>query len=428
MKFLRSFRFWIALGVLAALVEVLVIPRVLGGTTASVEAEVYPPVVLGLPVNEPQVQKLSFSGHLKPADTTTVVSKAAGKILSILVKEGQKVAEGQLLGRLDDDVARLQAEQSAAAYDAAQAQLQKVNTAVRPEELSNAKATVAQAEEDLANAKTNLDRTKNLFDSGTLPKSKYEEAQNKVKSAETSVQNAQRSLALMVEGARSEDIRMARAQARAQGKQLELARLQQNYAQIRAPISGRVAVLHVERGNTLGPGSPFATIVSDSDIFASVMVPEPYYSSFYTDPDGFTVNVAPIAWKDHAPFAGKVTEVSSIIDGASRSFEVTIAVGNAQRLLKPGMFADVQFERRTPEPVLQVPELALLNRDGKTVLFVAAAGSANVRSVKMVTVAVGTKGNGLVQVLSGLDPEQEVVVEGNTFLEDGQKVAVVTKS
>ncbi|MEI8094971.1 MAG: efflux RND transporter periplasmic adaptor subunit [Spirochaetales bacterium] len=430
-NFWKSRRFLIAAAVVVVVAGVIIVPRLFNESHGELTGEVYPPVVLGPATIAPLTQKLTFSGHLKPADTTTLVAKIGGKILAILVKEGDKVVEGQLLGRLEDDVVRLQAEQAAAAYQAAKAQLQKVTTAVRPEELSSAKASLAQAEEDLVNAKTTLDRTKNLYDSGTLPKSKYEDAQSKVKAAETSIDNARRQVKLMEDGARSEDIQMAQAQANAQGKQLELAQLQQDYAQLKAPISGRVAVIHVERGNTIGPGMPFLTIVSDSDIFASVMIPEPYYGAFYTDPSGFEVNVTPIAWKDHPPFRGRITEVASIIDGASRSFDVEMAVDNPNHLLKPGMFAEVELVRKTKDNVTQVPEKTLLNRDGKTVLFVAlpAADPAKpaVRVVKMVEVKTAAKGANMVQIVSGIETNTQIVLQGNTFLEDGQKVTVVNQ-
>ncbi len=426
---LKSKRFWVVFCLIIGVVAILVVPRLFNESHGELTGEVYPPVVLGPATLAPLTQHLTFSGHLKPADTTTLVARIGGKILSILVKEGDKVVEGQLLGRIEDDVVRLQAEQAAAAYQASKAQLQKVNSAVRPEELSSAKASLSQAEEDLASAKTNLDRTKNLYESGTLPKSKYEDAQNKVKAAETSIENARRQVSLMAEGARAEDIQMAQAQANAQGKQLELAQLQQYYAQLRAPISGRVAVIHVERGNTIAPGMPFLTIVSDSDIFASVMVPEPYYGAFYTDPSGFTVNVTPIAWKDHPPFRGRITEVSSIIDGSSRSFDVEMAVDNPNHLLKPGMFAEVELVRQTKEDVVQVPEKTLLNRDGKTVLFIVQPPAdpkvPGIRVVKMVEVKTAGKGANMVQIVSGLENNPQIVLEGNTFLEDGQKVAVV---
>lgn len=418
------------IGVLAVIglvvVGIIAIPRIIEAAKPVESDEHIAPVSVAKPSLGTLSQSLDFTGHLKPETTTTVVAKINGRLLSLAVAEGQQVKEGQVVARLEDDVVRLQMEQASAAYRAANAQYQKANQAVRPEELESAKASLNQAEEDLVTARTNLERTKNLYEAGSMSKSKYEDAQNAVRSGETQVDNARRQVKLMEDGARQEDIAMAKAQAEASSKQLALAQLQLNDAQVTSPISGVVVKIHAERGNMLGVGSPILTIVSDSTIFATISVPEQYYGQYYTSPNKYDVKVSPIAYADREPFGGKITTVAGAIDGNTRTFEVEIAVDNHLGLLKPGMFVHVTTELKNEGSGLLLPSNAVLLRDGANVVFTLdELSDATNRTVSMKKIRVGQNGNGHVQVLEGLSEQDIVVVQGNAFLENGQSVVVV---
>lgn len=415
-----------------ALVAWVVLPKVFAPPKADA-ARPLSPVLLETAAEGTLDETFRFTGYLKPETNTTVVSKVPGRILEILVKEGDRVKEGQLLVRMEDDVVRLQMEQARAGWEAAQAQYRKADTGVRPEELASAKASLAQAEADLQVARNNLERSRKLFEAGTLPRAKYEDARNQVNSGETQVANARRQVDLMEQGARPEDIAMARAQADASHRQLDLARLQLDNANVTAPMAGTVVKVHANRGQMAGGTTPLVTIVGDDTILALVQVPEVHYGSFYRRESGYKVDVRPVAYPDREPFAGHITRVGEMIDGASRSFEMEVGVDNRQGLLKPGMF--VTLETRTPWPgtTVTVPRTAVLLRDGKQVVFVAVpvpgtGGRDGATAVQMKEVETGEYNMERIQIRKGLSVGDRVVVQGNNFLEDMQYVRVANQS
>jgi RND family efflux transporter MFP subunit len=427
MKLKPTRRALVIAAVVAALLAVIIVPRLLKPAD-TIDAKVrLAPVLVASPKLARLPQILAFSGHLKAGATTTVISKVPGKVLQILVRENQKVNAGQLVARIEDDVVRLQMEQAKAGFQAASAQLAKATQAVRPEELESAKASLAQAEQDLAVARNNLERTKNLYESGTIAKSKYEDAQNQLKNGETKLDNARRQVKLMEEGARKEDIAMAQAQADSVSKQLALAELQLDFASVRAPISGTVAKVHVDPGNMVGQTSPLITIFSDGTIFAQMAVPEQYYGFFNRDWRGFEVQVNPLAYRDKPPFHGSLTDVSSFIDGNTRTFEVDVAVENPGNQLKPGMYVDVSIGTESTEETLLVPANAVLLRNGVPVVFTTDDAS-DTPTVTMHEVETGQKTQALVQILKGIKAGDRVVIQGNAFLETGQKVGISKSS
>ena len=383
------------------------------------------PVIIASPKTGVIRNILSYPGNLIAETTTTIVPKIAGKILKIHVIENQRIEKNQLLVSLEDDIVRLQMEQAKAAYTAAEAQSLKAQRGVRIEELDNARASVNQAEEALEIAQSNLTRTKTLYDSGTIAKAKFEEIQNQFRSAETDVENAKRSLTLMEQGASDEDLAMAGANADAAAKRLELAQLQLDYAGVRSPVSGTIAKILVEEGNMAGPGVPLLAIINYDLIFADVAIPEKYYGSISGQGDTIHAEVFPIAYPDLPPFPGEITGIAPIIDPQSRTFNVEVGLENLSSLLKPGMFVNVNIILNQINNALLVPSLSLLHRNNQQVVFVLAEG--NSFHARMVTVETGMESGGFTQILSGITLEDEIIIEGNAFLENDQLIQVVNR-
>jgi membrane fusion protein, heavy metal efflux system len=117
-----------------------------------------------------------------------------------------------------------------------------------------------------------------------------------------------------------------------------------------------------------------------------------------------TVSVAASPRKS---FTGKVTYVSSVLDRETRTAKARIEVANPEAALKPGMFATAAVATSAPEPVLQVPETALVLLQGQMTAFVSAEDGFVPRPVE-----TGARRGGQIVVTSGLEPGDEVVVAG----------------
>ena len=372
---------------------------------------------------------IQYPGTLRPSGTVTVLPKAAGKIESILITEEDRVQADQPIALLERDSLALQLEQAKASFQAAEAQYEQAIRGMRDEEIENARALVIQAEKELATARKNLERANQLYKVGAIPETELESAENAVSSGETRLENAKRSLKLMETGSSDEELKAARSNMEAARARYDLARLQYDNGVVKAPASGLVADIFVDEGNTAGPTAPLAAIVQDDVIIAEVELPEKYYGRMQTLGVGSTARIYPIAYPDDGFFTGEVTAVSSLIDPESRTFTLEITVDNSEGRLRPGMYVNVDLVLERIENALLVPESSLTFRDDRYVVFAAAGreagGDEAVNEAVMKPVSVGLRKDGNAQILQGISPDDEIIIEGNAFLEDGQHITVI---
>jgi HlyD family secretion protein len=406
-----------ALAVLAALIGWSVWSRF--GRRETAPEPVAVPVAVRTPVRGPISRTLRYAGTLEPSATVTVLSKVPGRIEHILVAEGERVRKGQLLVVMEDDVARLQADQASAALAAAQAQLEKARRGVRPEELANAQATLAAAEKDLADAETAAQRAERLAADGAITKAALEDAQAKLRAARTGVDNARRSVQMMERGAGSEEQRMAEAGLASAQAQADLARLNLDNTRITAPIDGQVAKVPVDDGNLAGTATPLVVIVNEAAMVVRAAVPERHYGDFLAAGDRMPAEAAFPALAGRGPLPARIITVGPTIDPATRTFTVEVEVTDPKSELASGMYASVTFAVERADDALAVPVAALCIRGGARGVFVVDGGVARFRAV-----GTGIETDEEVQVLEGLAEDDRVVIEGNAFLEDGQRVAV----
>ncbi|NCN05020.1 MAG: efflux RND transporter periplasmic adaptor subunit [Spirochaetales bacterium] len=383
------------------------------------------PVVAHTPSIRTIEEQITFSGNLRPETTAMVIPKVSGRIIELLVSEGDVVTQDQVIARLDDQVLQLQAQQARSAYEAAESQYQKAVQGARPEEVANAQASLNQARQDLETAQNNFERTENLYRAGTISQARFEEAQNGFQNAQTQVNNAERSLNLLIEGARSEDVQTARAQAEGALRQFELAELQLSYAQITSPVTGRIARVLADEGNLASPQSPLFSVISEGTIFANIPVPEGLYGRFLLTSDTIGVRVRPIAYPGEIPFLASISRIGSTIDPGTRTFEVEVGVENRQDLLRPGMYVNVDFTLATLEEALVLPARAVLQREGRRIVFAFEPAEGNRGTARIVPIVPGGETRDFVQILEGIEPSTQIIVNGNSFLEDGQPVRSV---
>ena len=287
---------------------------------------------------------LRYAGTLEPRAMVTVLSKVPGRVERILVSEGDAVTKGQLLVLMEDDVARLQAAQAAAALEAAQAQLEKARRGVRPEELANAQATLAAAEKDLADAETAFQRAERLYADGAITKAAREEAQAKLRAARTGVENARRSVQMMEQGAGSEEQRMAEAQLASARAQYDLAKLNLDNTRVTAPIGGQVAKVPIDEGNLAGAATPLLVIVNETAMVVKAAIPERHYGEFLAAGEGMKAEAVFAALPDRGALTGRLISVSPTIDPASRTFTAEVEVTDPKAELRSGMYASVTFQ------------------------------------------------------------------------------------
>ena len=177
--------------------------------------------------------------------TVSVAPKVSGQIVEVLIKDNQRINEGDIVARIDNTDYKVKVEQITAQYERA---LLNQN---------NAKANFTAANSNIELAKKDLERYTNLYESGAVSKQVLDSAQAKYDSAKAQFTTAEQSLF-------SEDnSKVADADLKVIKAQKEQAELYLSYTDIKAPQTGTVASRRVEKGMYVNVGTPLFTIVPD---------------------------------------------------------------------------------------------------------------------------------------------------------------------
>ena len=145
-----------------------------------------------------------------------------------------------------------------------------------------------------------------------------------------------------------------------------LARLELDYTQIRAPIDGVISERFIKIGNTLAVNDPVFRITGLDPLVAYLHAPEREFSRIRPgQPVGLQIDALA-----GPPIIASVSRVSPVIDPVSGTFKITIEISDASRRIKPGMFARIGIVYDNHENALQVPRSALVEDLGETSVFV----------------------------------------------------------
>jgi cobalt-zinc-cadmium efflux system membrane fusion protein len=183
-----------------------------------------------------------------------------------------------------------------------------------------------------------------------------------------------------------------------------------------SPISGIV----VERNGTIG-----ATVGSDANVFKIIDISRVWIDANVFEKDlervrrGQEVKVSVPAFPG-VSFSGQVILITSVVDPETRSVKVRTEVANPDGRLKPDMFASVQIITDLHKTAISIPQAAVLDDLGKTVVFIAEGNGYAKREVH-----VGIQGDGRVEIIEGLQAGDKVVVKGNYLLLQQSKPQVI---
>ena len=153
---------------------------------------------------------LSASGYIVAHHKINLNSKVTGRVKWIGVEKGDKVKEGQVLVRLEDDEFRAQYEQARGAAENARAYLEELQNGSRPEEIQQAQHNLDEARATLANDKITLDRTRGLVTEGVLSKQALDDATAKFEADQQRVNSLDKGFQLSKLGPRREEIARAK--------------------------------------------------------------------------------------------------------------------------------------------------------------------------------------------------------------------------
>ena len=196
----------------------------------------------------------------------------------------------------------------------------------------------------------------------------------------------------------------------------ELAALTLRESEIRAPFAGVVSARYIKVGNAIQPNSAAFKVTQMDTLHAHIYVPE---RDIHKLAPRQTASMTLDAWPEKA-FSGSILRVNPVVDAATGTVKVTVAMNAGQKELKPGMFGRVEILYDRRDSAVLVPKDAVLTEDAAQSVFVVADGKARRQPIK-----VGYSDSYNYEVVEGLKSGDQVVTTGQANLKDDAKVHVV---
>jgi membrane fusion protein YbhG len=216
---------------------------------------------------------LTASGTIEATDAD-LGFEIPGRIAEVAVREGDRVADGAELARLDTEELDAVVSAARAQLAAAEARLLELERGARPQELAQAEAAARSARDRAADMERDLVRARELHEGGAISRQALDKATTARDLADAALQQATQALALIREGPRQETIHAQRAFVEQASANLARAEATLSKAVIAAPFPGLVTVKHREAGEVVGPGAPVVTILDPDDRWVRIYVRE----------------------------------------------------------------------------------------------------------------------------------------------------------
>jgi HlyD family secretion protein len=377
---------------------------------------------------------LSATGYIVAHHTINVNSKVTGRLAWIGVEKGDKVKEGQVLVRLEDEEFRASSEQAKGALENARAYLDELEHGSRPEEVQQAQHNLDEARATLVNDKLTLDRTQELSAGGVVSRQALDDATAKFDSDQQRVNSLDKGFQLMKIGPRPEEIARARGSlAQVQG-QLDYAKSQLDATVIRAPVTGTILDRTAEKGELItaqfasaaagGPQGSVVSLADLNDLQVELDIAQADFARLSPKQKGIvTTDTYPDKTYD-----GEIAQISPEANRQKATVQVKVQVLNPGKypdvFLRPEMNATVKFLADQPKASSSqpagalVPAAALRDHDGKKIVFLAFDGKAHMREVHVLSQR--TEGF----LVDGLVGGESVITKAPQELKDGDTIKV----
>lgn len=328
----------------------------------------YQPVI-EQPANPTQI----FAGTARAGVESRLSFRVSGRIIDINVNVGDRVSSGAVIATLDDRDYRLRAQE--------------------------AEASLKRQQANARNAAAILVRTRGLYENNNASRNELDAARAQAEANQAAVASIT--------------------------NQLELARRQLSYTQLKSPSNCAVATLNAEINENITVGQTVALLACGGEAEVAVNIPETFIAGI-NQGDQVSVSFSAI---DNKTYNAIVTEVGVATTNLGTTFPVTVKLRQSENNIRSGMAAEVQFTSKTDKKRARfiVPLSAVLEDSQGRYVFIAEpkANENNLASVKRIPIEVGElTANGL-EINKGLEAQQLLITAGVTRIKPGQTVKLL---
>ncbi len=214
----------------------------------------------------------------------------------------------------------------------------------------------------------------------------------------------------------------AKTNYEAQMKAVAQMRAQLGKTIVKAPFSGVIDEVITEKGQVVGPGQQLMRIVNLSDMYVSANVPESFIGKIK---NGAIVDVE--VKSTGKIYKGKVRQIGNYINPNNRNFSIEVAVPNSDNLLRPNQVAVLKIEDYKKANAILVPEsIVTENAVGEKIIYTVDTSGKEPKAIKK-TIVVGLTSGANIEVKSGLNKGEQIIIEGARSVQNGDIVEIIKK-
>ncbi len=358
---------------------------------------------------------VTANGTVQPEKLINASPKTSGRLKDLIVKEGDRVQEGQILAYMDNSNLQGQLKQAQGQLESAEANLSKILTGNRPQDIIQAQAALNNSQASLRQAKSNFKQNQGLYNSGAISFRDFETSRTARDNALAQVNVQEQILALQKIGSRPEDIEQARSQVTSAQGALQVIQAQQEDTIIRAAFNGTVIKKYADPGAFVTPttsgsavssatASSILSLAANNQVVANVAERNIGQIAL-----GRKVTIQADAYVNQK-FLGVVKAIApqTTVTQNVTSFEVKVAItDDPKQLLRSGMNVNVEFQAGELKNVLTVPTVAIARQGNGTGVFMRKEKGT---PAEFVNIEIGASVGDRTEIKSGLKEGDKVLI------------------
>jgi HlyD family secretion protein len=366
---------------------------------------------------------VSAVGTIFPREQATVAAKISAQIKQMALLKNKVVRAGEVIAVLESRDLVAQRNEAIAALNQERANERSVTTGTIPQTNAQDQKALRDAQAKVSTARATYERRLVLYQKDGISKKDLESSQFDLTTAENELRLTEQTLTLRAKSLNPNDRAMAAARVQAAQQRVATLDAQLSYATIRSPITGVVTDQFQYEGEFAAAGGRLVNIADISEVIVKAPFADTVAAQLKI---GDVAQVVPTDTTGEE-MTGKVTLISRSSDPLNRSVEVWVTLGNGAGRLRANGAAQVTAATLTKTDAVVVPAAAVMldasNGNEGTVMVV---DTGNVAHETKVTIGIRTADK--IEIASGLQGGETVVIEGNYALPEGTKVEVAQEA
>ena len=347
---------------------------------------------------------VNINGKVAAKEEVSIIPKAMGTVTKVNVDLGDNVEVGTVLFNIEQQDIALTVDQASNGVDLAQKSVAQAENG-----LETARTNYELNKEKIENAQLNLERTRALYEEGAVSKAQLEQAELSASEKNLDVLLAQ----------------VTQAEIGYQQSQNQLKQAQISYEQavnglsntvVEAPMKGVVSSLNVKQGQIVGSGQVAATIVDMDTVYVQISVVENVVNKIK---EGQEAEISVPAVFD-GYIKRTIGYISPTADPMNKLYTVRLYLDNKEYGIRPGMTGSVKLSLDSVDEAIVIKSDAVLDKDGKKIVYIVENDMAVEKEVE-----TGLDTGELIEIISGINQGDSVIIEGQHYVSDGARVKVV---